>query len=310
MKILRMNDVMAMTGLARVTIYRYIKIGLFPQPTRLSPTTIGWPESAIQAWLAACAGRSAEDVGTRVLRISEVSKMVGIARSTLYRYIDRGLFPKQIKIGPNASGWLETDIRAWIGSRSGQASDAVEEKVLRMPDVIAKTGLSRSAVLKSVQQGLFPKQVRFGPRLIGWREADILGWIAAQAGGRPVASDDKVLRITEVVKMTGVPESAMYACIKEGTFPKQISLGSRAVGWIESDVRAWLERRPDLCVDNSDGDGVPSPRKNQITARELFARALLVMRKTSSPDQMARACGVDPDALIPCGRRSAGVRSW
>lgn len=293
MKILRMNDVMAMTGLARPTIYRYIKIGLFPQPTRLSPATIGWPESTIQAWLAACAGRSAEDVGARVLRISEVSRMVGIARSTLYRYIDRGLFPKQVKIGPNASGWLETDIRDWLESHSGQVSDAVEERVLRIQDVVAKTGLAKSTVLKGVQRGTFPKQVHLGPRLIGWREADILAWMSAQAlDGRPVAPDDRILRISEVVKMTGIPKSAMYARIKEGSFPKQISLGSRAAGWLESDILDWIEARDNGPVSRDTDPAGP------ITARELFARAMRIMGQRGDPAAMARLCQIDPDALV------------
>lgn len=50
-----------------------------------------------------------------------------------------------------------------------------------------------------------------------------------------------ILRRRQVEKRVGLTRSPLYARIKNGTFPKPIRLGNgRAVGWIESEIDAWL----------------------------------------------------------------------
>jgi prophage regulatory protein len=49
---LRMPDVVRMTGLSESTIERRYKAGTFPKPFHLSPRRIGWPASKIKQWLA------------------------------------------------------------------------------------------------------------------------------------------------------------------------------------------------------------------------------------------------------------------
>jgi prophage regulatory protein len=49
----------------------------------------------------------------RFIRIMTVLDRVGIARSTLYTYMESGLFPAQIKID-RASYWSESEINAWM----------------------------------------------------------------------------------------------------------------------------------------------------------------------------------------------------
>lgn len=53
----------------------------------------------------------------------------------------------------------------------------------------------------------------------------------------------KVLRLRGVVAKTGMSRSWTYAAIKEGKFPKSIKLGDAAVGWLESDIDAWIAER-------------------------------------------------------------------
>ena len=53
----------------------------------------------------------------RVLRLDEVVARVGLSKSTLWRYIKEGYFPKPIKLGPRATGWIEQEIEDWISSR-------------------------------------------------------------------------------------------------------------------------------------------------------------------------------------------------
>ena len=53
----------------------------------------------------------------------------------------------------------------------------------------------------------------------------------------------RIIRLPEVRGLTGLSQSSIYAGITEGTFPVQIPLGSRAVGWYEDEVDAWIEQR-------------------------------------------------------------------
>lgn len=52
-----------------------------------------------------------------------------------------------------------------------------------------------------------------------------------------------ILRLPEVKSQTGLSRSTIYLRVNEGTFPKPISLGGRAVGWIESEVQDWVKKQ-------------------------------------------------------------------
>jgi prophage regulatory protein len=53
----------------------------------------------------------------------------------------------------------------------------------------------------------------------------------------------RILRKKEVLHITGLSKSTIYAKIKEGTFPKQIILSVRSVGWFEHEIQDWLKSR-------------------------------------------------------------------
>ena len=52
-----------------------------------------------------------------------------------------------------------------------------------------------------------------------------------------------ILRLPAVKARTGLSRSTIYLRIAEGTFPKPVSLGGRAVGWLEAEIQDWLQRR-------------------------------------------------------------------
>ncbi len=52
-----------------------------------------------------------------------------------------------------------------------------------------------------------------------------------------------ILRLPAVKARTGLSRSTIYLRVSEGRFPSPVSLGGRAVGWIESDVNDWLTAR-------------------------------------------------------------------
>lgn len=49
-----------------------------------------------------------------ILRMSAVVRRVGLSRSSIYSYQRAGIFPRAVKIGPHAVGYVEQEINEWI----------------------------------------------------------------------------------------------------------------------------------------------------------------------------------------------------
>jgi prophage regulatory protein len=54
-----------------------------------------------------------------------------------------------------------------------------------------------------------------------------------------------ILRRREVERLTGLSRSTIYANIATGKFPKPISLGDRAIGFVAAEIEDWLQKRID-----------------------------------------------------------------
>lgn len=65
-----------------------------------------------------------------VLRWPEVQARIPFSRSHAHALAAQGKFPKPIKLGPRASGWLESEINAWLLERVAE-SRSVEQEVTR-----------------------------------------------------------------------------------------------------------------------------------------------------------------------------------
>ena len=55
-----------------------------------------------------------------------------------------------------------------------------------------------------------------------------------------------ILKRKQVQARTALSRSGIYQKMAEGTFPKSISLGPRAVGWLESSIDEWIQGRIEL----------------------------------------------------------------
>ncbi len=54
----------------------------------------------------------------------------------------------------------------------------------------------------------------------------------------------KILKLPAVCERTALSRSSVYLKIADGTFPRPIKLGgSRAVGWVESEIQEWIEKQ-------------------------------------------------------------------
>lgn len=54
----------------------------------------------------------------KLLRLRDVLALVPMGRATIYRYIERGDFPKPVKLGPRIAAWPESSIREWVSKQS------------------------------------------------------------------------------------------------------------------------------------------------------------------------------------------------
>ena len=52
---------------------------------------------------------------------------------------------------------------------------------------------------------------------------------------------NKINRLPAVIERTGLSRSSIYLRMNKGEFPQSISLGDRAIGWLEADIEQWLE---------------------------------------------------------------------
>ena len=53
-------------------------------------------------------------------------------------------------------------------------------KILRLRQVIAKTGLARSTIYDLIKRESFPKPIKLAAKIVGWLENEIEEWISVQ----------------------------------------------------------------------------------------------------------------------------------
>ena len=53
----------------------------------------------------------------------------------------------------------------------------------------------------------------------------------------------RILRLPEVMKKTGLGRTNLYQMTKAGQFPQSVSLGAKAMGWVEEEIDKWIEQR-------------------------------------------------------------------
>lgn len=63
--------------------------------------------------------------GARILRFKQVAALVGLGKSSIYRKVQEGTFPKPIKLGSaRASGWISTEVYDWIDDQVRRSRNA------------------------------------------------------------------------------------------------------------------------------------------------------------------------------------------
>ena len=60
----------------------------------------------------------------KIIKLRTVVELTGLSRSTIYDYMSRGMFPKQLRLGENSVAWLESEVVEWLDEKIKQRDEA------------------------------------------------------------------------------------------------------------------------------------------------------------------------------------------
>ena len=66
----------------------------------------------------------------------------------------------------------------------------------------------------------------------------------------------KILRLPIVKAKVGLGRSTIYAQVSQGVFPKPVSIGPRAIGWVDSEIDEWIAQRIDASRKVCEANGI------------------------------------------------------
>lgn len=62
----------------------------------------------------------------RFLKLREVLFSTGLSRSTIYKYIADGLFPKPVSLGERSVAWVEDEVNDWLIARVHERDEGID----------------------------------------------------------------------------------------------------------------------------------------------------------------------------------------
>jgi len=62
----------------------------------------------------------------RFIRLKDVMETTGLGKTTIYKYIEQGNFPKPVELGYRAVGWIESEISEWVMARVEERDQSLE----------------------------------------------------------------------------------------------------------------------------------------------------------------------------------------
>lgn len=71
-----------------------------------------------------------------------------------------------------------------------------------------------------------------------------------------MGSDNRFLRLPDVIRLTGLSKSTIYKMVKEGQFPRSVPIYGSSVAWPASEVSEWTQSRIKIRDNNQKDRGV------------------------------------------------------
>ena len=80
---------------------------------------------------------------TKFLRLPSIQEKFGLSRSSIYKLISEGLFPKPIPIGTRSVGWLEEEVETiFYARKNGRSNEEIRNSVKHFHSTSAKRSSS------------------------------------------------------------------------------------------------------------------------------------------------------------------------
>lgn len=130
------------------------------------------------------------------------------------------------------------------------ATAPIPQFLLRLETVCAATQNSPAMIYANVRRGTFPPPVKLGSAS-AWINHEVLAWqvLERQRRATPVpreglapASRWRLLRVDDVVALTGIGEHGLLTLIDNGKFPRPVHLAQRARTWVNREVMEALDK--------------------------------------------------------------------
>ena len=78
---------------------------------------------------------SPEDEAVRLLSLDQVSELVQLSRSCIYRDVSESKFPRPIKLG-SSSRWVALEIHKWVREKMEERDGGAKPRVRDSDDII------------------------------------------------------------------------------------------------------------------------------------------------------------------------------
>jgi prophage regulatory protein len=69
-------------------------------------------------------------------------------------------------------------------------------------------------------------------------------WVGSETPKVALGIRESIIYLPEVKAMTGLSASTIWRKEKKGTFPKRYIVDQKSVGWLKSDIKYWLTKKP------------------------------------------------------------------
>ena len=83
----------------------------------------------------------------------------------------------------------------------------------------------------------------FGYQLLQHLLSGISGNFSDKQSSEPTEAQDRILRANEVQQIVGLSRSTIWRMERKGQFPARLPLGTGSIGWLKSDIEAWMQNR-------------------------------------------------------------------
>ncbi|BEV73209.1 hypothetical protein THUN1379_26910 [Paludibacterium sp. THUN1379] len=114
----------------------------------------------------------------------KAAEYLGVSVHTLNQWASEGKGPRSIRVGRQCV-YKRDDLEKFRGDTQQkdihqESSIAKADCMLRLPEVMRRTGMSRSWIYSKIKSKEFPLPVHLGSRAIAWRASSVDNWIAAR----------------------------------------------------------------------------------------------------------------------------------